>query len=85
MRLALTKAFVALAPGHAADADTARAILAHARDRLAPFKRVRRLEVFELPKTISGKIRRVELRALEAERRRDDVRGELEWWEEDFA
>ncbi len=85
MRLALIKAFVALAPGHAADADTARAILAHARDRLGPFKRVRRLEVFELPKTISGKIRRVELRALEAERRRDDVRGQLEWWEEDFA
>ncbi len=84
MRLALIKAFVALAPGHAADAETARAILAHARERLGPFKRIRRLEVFDLPKTISGKIRRVELRALEADRRRDGARGELEWWEEDF-
>jgi acetyl-CoA synthetase len=84
MRLALPKAFVALAPGWSADAATARAILAHARERLGPFKRIRRLEVFELPKTISGKIRRVELRTMEAERRRADVRGEAEWWEEDF-
>jgi acetyl-CoA synthetase len=84
MRLALPKAFVALAAGHAADAATARSILEHARERLGPFKRIRRLEVFELPKTISGKIRRVELRTMEAQRRRDDVRGDLEWWEEDF-
>jgi acetyl-CoA synthetase len=84
MRLAFPKAFVALAPGYAADAAIAQSILAHARERLGPFKRIRRLEVFDLPKTISGKIRRVELRALEADRRRDDVRAELEWWEEDF-
>ena len=75
---------MALAPGATADAATAQSILAHARERLGPFKRIRRIEVFELPKTISGKIRRVELRALEAERRRDGVRAELEWWEEDF-
>src|SRR3954451_19427199 len=60
LRLALPKAFIALAPGAAADAETARSILAHCRERLGPFKRIRRLEVFELPKTISGKIRRVE-------------------------
>jgi acetyl-CoA synthetase len=84
MRLALPKAFVVLTAGAEANAETARSILAHARERLGPFKRVRRLEVFDLPKTISGKIRRVELRALEVERRRDDVRGDLEWWEEDF-
>jgi acetyl-CoA synthetase len=85
MRLALPKAFVVLAAGWPAEAETARAILAHARERLGPFKRIRRLEVLDLPKTISGKIRRVELRALEAQRRRDDVRGDLEWWEDDFS
>ena len=39
----------------------------HARDHLAPYLRVRRVEFFELPKTISGKIRRVELRKREDE------------------
>jgi acetyl-CoA synthetase len=39
-----------------------------AREHLAPYKRVRRLEFAELPKTISGKIRRVELRTAEQER-----------------
>jgi acetyl-CoA synthetase len=85
MRLALPKAFIALAPGASADAETARSILAHCRERLGPFKRIRRLEVFELPKTISGKIRRVELRALEAQRRAAGERGPMEWTEEDFA
>src|SRR5207302_4386775 len=58
MRLASPKSFVVLAPGAAADAQTARAIFAHCRERLGPFKRIRRLEVYDLPKTISGKIRR---------------------------
>ena len=84
-RLAVPKAFIALAPGALADADTARAILAHARAVLGPFKRVRRIEFYELPKTISGKIRRVELRELEAGRRAAGERGELDWLEEDFA
>lgn len=53
--------------------------------RCNPFKRVRRLEFAELPKTISGKIRRVELRATEAVRRNADSRGTQEFWEEDFA
>ena len=43
----------------------ARSILAHAREKLAPWQRVRRIEFYELPKTISGKIRRVELRGRE--------------------
>jgi acetyl-CoA synthetase len=68
-RTALPKAFVALVEGAAADAVTAQAIFAHLRARLAPYKRVKRIEFFELPKTISGKIRRVELRRLEAGRR----------------
>src|SRR4029077_11960396 len=61
MRLAGPKAFLALAPGHAPDRATALSIFQHCRVALAPFKRVRRLEFAELPKTISGKIRRVEL------------------------
>ncbi|MFC0865035.1 AMP-binding protein [Sphaerimonospora cavernae] len=65
IRLAVPKAYVALAPGWEPDRETALAILRHARENLAPYQRVRRLEFYELPKTISGKIRRVELRARE--------------------
>src|SRR5262249_60837394 len=62
IRLAVPKAYVVLAAGHAADRDTALSILRYAREQLAPYKRIRRLEFGDLPKTISGKIRRVELR-----------------------
>jgi acetyl-CoA synthetase len=85
MRLAVPKAFLALAPGHAPDRDTALSIFRHCRAALAPFKRVRRLEFAELPKTISGKIRRVELRRAEAANRQGGKRAALEFWEEDFA
>ena len=63
----MPKAYVVLAAGHEPTADTARSILEFARDNLAPYKRIRRLEFADLPKTISGKIRRVELRGREAE------------------
>ncbi|MDE2332937.1 MAG: AMP-binding protein [Rhodospirillales bacterium] len=66
LRLAVPKAYVALVPGQSADAATAASIFAHCRARLAPYKRIRRIEFVELPKTISGKIRRVELRQREA-------------------
>ena len=78
-RTALPKAFVALAEGHAPDAATAASIFGHLRERLAPYKRIRRIEFFELPKTISGKIRRVELRRLEASRRAVDEKGAQEF------
>lgn len=65
VRLAVPKAYIALAPGHEPDKNTAASILRYAREHLAPYQRVRRLEFFDLPKTISGKIRRVELRARE--------------------
>jgi acetyl-CoA synthetase len=65
VRLAIPKAYIVLAPGHEPTRETAFAILKHAREHLAPYQRVRRIEFFELPKTISGKIRRVELRARE--------------------
>ena len=80
-RTALPKAFVLLAEGFAPDADTARSIFAHLRGRLAPYKRVRRIEFAELPKTISGKIRRVELRRVETARRERNERGEAEFWD----
>ena len=84
LRLAVPKAFVALAGNHIPNRETALEIFRHVRASLAPFKRVRRLEFAELPKTISGKIRRVELRTAEAERRAAGQRAEAEFWEEDF-
>ena len=65
VRAAVPKAYIALAPGYEPTRETALAILRHARENLAPFLRVRKVEFAELPKTISGKIRRVELRARE--------------------
>lgn len=85
VRLAVPKAFLILAPGEVGSAELARDILAFAREHLAAYKRVRRIEfVSELPKTISGKIRRVELRQMEAQRRLGNARGEWEFFEEDF-
>jgi acetyl-CoA synthetase len=68
LKLAVPKAFVVLAPGQEANEATARSIFAFCRDKLAPYKRIRRIEFAALPKTISGKIRRVELRQAEAAR-----------------
>ena len=65
LRLAVPKAYVALAEGWEPNRETALSILAYAREHLAPYLRVRRLEFHDLPKTMSGKIRRVQLRALE--------------------
>ncbi|GAB3562552.1 AMP-binding protein [Spelaeicoccus albus] len=65
LRLSVPKAYVVLASGYEPTAETAKDILAFAREHLAPYKRIRRLEFAELPKTISGKIRRVELRTRE--------------------
>jgi len=85
LRLSVPKAFIALATGAAADAATARSILEYVRGRVSPFKRIRRLEFADLPKTISGKIRRVELRSAENERPAGGRRRTHEFWEEDFA
>ncbi|HEY3689638.1 MAG TPA: AMP-binding protein, partial [Pseudonocardiaceae bacterium] len=82
LRAAVPKAYVALTPGWEPDRDTALAILRHARENLAPYLRVRRLEFFELPKTISGKIRRVELRAREENDALAAAR--TEWRDEQF-
>ena len=84
VRLTVPKAFVMLRPGTAADRAEALALFQFVRQRLAPYKRVRRIEFFDLPKTISGKIRRVELRKLEEERARTGERGAAEFREEEF-
>jgi acetyl-CoA synthetase len=85
LRLAVPKAFLILAHDEPGSAELAGHILAFAREHLAPYKRVRRIEfVSELPKTISGKIRRVELRQMEVLRRQSDTRGPQEHFEEDF-
>jgi acetyl-CoA synthetase len=83
-RTAVTKAYVALAAGAPSDRATALSIFRHIRASVAPYKRVRRIEFAELPKTISGKIRRVELRQAEADRAVHGGRPSGEFREEDF-
>ncbi|WP_407691266.1 AMP-binding protein [Saccharopolyspora mangrovi] len=84
VRLAVPKAYVVLAAGHEPDERTAESILRFARENLAPYKRVRRLEFFDLPKTISGKIRRVELRGREGDLYESGERVRDEYRDEDF-
>ena len=84
MRFAIPKAYIALAPGYEPTQDTARAIFEHVQVALAPYKRVRRIEFLELPKTISGKIRRIELRRREIEYAHNGERADGEHREEDF-
>ena len=85
IRLAIPKAYVLLVGSARPDAETALSIYTHLQERLAPFKRIRRIEfVTELPKTISGKIRRVHLRRLEHENDRSDALRGIEFKEEDF-
>jgi fatty-acyl-CoA synthase len=84
-RLSVPKAYVALADGWAADDTTARAIFEHARDHLAPYLKVRRVEFYELPKTVSGKIRRVELRKREEDAHAAGTPIESEYRYEDLV
>jgi acetyl-CoA synthetase len=84
VRLAVPKAYVLLAAGRSASPELARDIMAFCREKVAPYKRIRRLEFGDLPKTISGKIRRVELRDAETSRS-SSPRGVTEFWEEDFS
>jgi acetyl-CoA synthetase len=97
MRFAVPKAYVTVVAGADASAATALDILSYTRQRLAPYQRIRQLEFSEVPKTISGKIRRVELRSQEtarlgapgaapppADAGSAGPRGTLEFWEEDF-
>jgi acetyl-CoA synthetase len=84
LRHAVPKAFVTLAAGFSPSGALASEILAHCRNRLAAYKRIRRIEFAPLPKTISGKIRRIELRQMEAGRRAAGERGTHEFFEEEL-
>lgn len=83
-RLCVPKAYVSLAQGWEPTAETARQIMEYARDHLAPYLKVRRVEFYELPKTISGKIRRVELRRREESAHADGTPIETEHRYEDL-
>ena len=84
LRAAVPKAFIIIRSGVVPSREIALSIFQHIRKVLAPFNRVRRIEFSVLPKTISGKIRRVELRDREAENVRCGARPEFEFREEDF-
>ena len=84
LRLSVPKAFITLRQGVEPSRELARELFAFARERLAPYKRIRRIEFRELPKTISGKIRRVELRKQEATRDTVPATG-IEFREEDMG
>ena len=83
LRLSVPKAYLVLKPGFAPSRETALSIFRFTRERLAAFKRIRRIEFADLPKTISGKIRRVELRGAE-NARQGEARRKNEFWDEDF-
>ena len=78
------KAYVILAPGNDPSAETAADILAFVRERVSGYKLIRRIEFADLPKTISGKIRRVELRGLENQREGDGRRTDDEFIEREL-
>jgi len=84
IRTNVPKAFVTIVGDARPSEEIAREILLFAKEKLAAYQRVRKLEFHELPKTISGKIRRAELRKMEAQRVKDDQRGPLEFWLKDF-
>jgi acetyl-CoA synthetase len=76
LRLAVPKAYVVPADGWEPGPDTAKALFEHSREVLAPYKRIRRLEFGDLPKTVSGKIRRIELREATAAGSANEYREE---------
>ncbi|KND40315.1 MULTISPECIES: AMP-binding protein [Streptomyces] len=78
LRLAVPKAYIVLAAGWEPGPDTAKVLFEHSRTVLASYKRLRRLEFGDLPKTVSGKIRRIELREATA------AGSDAEYREEDF-
>ena len=84
LRLSVPKAFITLRDGLTPSKELALSIFEYSRANLAPYKRIRRIEFCDLPKTISGKTRRVQLRKLEQERT-SSTRREAEFWEEDFG
>ena len=84
IRLSVPKAFILLVGATPPTKETAASILNYTNTKLAPFKRIRRLEfVKELPKTISGKIRRNQLRKVEYEGSAPEVTRGVEFTEKE--
>src|SRR5207302_11438316 len=70
MRGEVVKAYIILAPGYTPSDQLAHDIQEHVKRVTAPYKYPREIEfVDSLPKTISGKIRRVELREMERQKK----------------
>jgi len=81
----IPKAVINLKPGIQPSKELAYNIFRFTRDRIAPYKRPRIIQFKEeLPKTISGKIKRTDLRKLETELRTTKSRGNEEYFESDF-
>jgi acetyl-CoA synthetase len=85
VRLAIPKAYVFLAAGFPPTSQTALELFQFSRRHSSPYKRLRRIEFGELPKTVSGKIRRIDLRRQEEESARTNMRRDCEFREEDFV
>jgi acetyl-CoA synthetase len=80
------KAYVMLKPKLIASRELALEIFNFTRQRMAPYKRPRIIQfVNELPKTVSGKIKRTDLRKLETDQRSSITRNKDEYFESDFA
>jgi acetyl-CoA synthetase len=84
IRLAVPKAFIVLRAGVKPSRAIAFSIFQHIRATLAGYKRVRRIEFVDLPKTISGKIRRVDLRRVESVNAAGGTRSESEYRMDEF-
>lgn len=79
------KAFVTLKPDAARSRELAYNIFKFTNERMAPYKRPRIIQFTEeLPKTMSGKIKRNDLRNTEAELRTRKNRNKDEYFESDF-
>jgi len=80
------KAYVMLKPKLIASRELALEIFKFTRQRMAPYKRPRIVQfVDELPKTVSGKIKRTDLRKIETDQRSSTTRNKDEYFESDFA
>jgi len=84
VRHAVPKAFILLRAGVEPSREIALSIFEHIRITLAGYKRVRRIEFVDLPKTISGKIRRVDLRRIESANAEGGTRSVAEYREDEF-
>jgi acetyl-CoA synthetase len=85
VRHTVPKAFICLRAGVEPSPEIARSVFEHIRANLAGYKRIRRIEFVDLPKTISGKIRRVDLRRIESANARAGARSSAEYRMDEFT